>query len=89
MLMADSKMASKLADIVRVFQLPDWYIPSMSEITRLSTYVEMESSDCEARWARYLDCAAFCNEEDCFFCGEIQPISVSCCNSKLALPRRD
>lgn len=58
---------ANMADIIRVFKLPDWYIPSVNEILRLARYIDTERSDNESRWARYLDCSAFCDENDCFF----------------------
>ena len=71
-------MASDIAIVRKVFQLPSWYIPSNSEVTRLASYLKSENSEDEARWARFLDCSAFCNEEDCFFCGEIESVFSKC-----------
>ena len=55
--------------VKRVFYLPTWYTPSITETARLFAYVLKENSESEARIARFLDCSAYCNEEDCFFAG--------------------
>lgn len=80
---------ANMADIIRVFKLPDWYIPSVNEILRLARYIDTERSDNESRWARYLDCSAFCDENDCFFCSGVQPVFTACGENKTAVARRD
>ena len=60
-------MASDISVVKKVFHLPVWYLPSVSEIARLIIYVKNENSFDEARWARSLDYSAFCNEEHCCF----------------------
>ena len=56
--------------VKRVFNIPTWYKFSDSELKKLYSYVKEASSIEEAQWFRFLDCAAFCNEDKCFFCGE-------------------
>ena len=58
-------------EILKAFNIPDWYFPSKTEIARLQEYLNNTESIEEARWARFLDCSAICDEDDCFFCNEI------------------
>ena len=53
--------------VKRVFNIPTWYKFSDSELRKLYSYVKEASSIEEAQWFRFLDCAAFCNEDKCFF----------------------
>ena len=73
--------------VKRVFSLPKWYIPSITETVRLFDYVLNRDSESDARIARFLDCSAFCNEDDCFFCGHVKPVFPECCFSKVAICR--
>ena len=70
-----------------VFQIPSWYIPSRSEIVLLRLCIENESTEDEAKWARFLDCSAFCNEDERFFYSEIEPVYSACCKTKLSVIR--
>ena len=82
-------MASDSVTVKKVFKLPIWYIPSDTEIARLMSYIRSENSEDEARLARILDCSACCDEDDCYFCGEIEPVAAACCDQKYQVPRRE
>ena len=73
--------------VMRVFSLPIWYMPSTSEINRLFSYILNEDSESEARLARFLDCSAFCEGTDCFFCGLIRPVYSVCYRSRMLIAR--
>ena len=82
-------MAAKVREstVRKLFGIPDWYIFSELELRRLSNYVSSSRSLREVIMARYLDCEAFCEGENCFFCGEIAPVMPACCRNKVNMNR--
>ena len=64
-----------MADVVNksyyvrlIFKIPETYVMSRFEEEKLYNYLLKATSRQEAHWFRFLDCAAFCREELCFFC---------------------
>lgn len=82
-------MAARIGEstLRRIFGIPEWYIFSQQELQRLSGYVRDSQSLREVMLSRYLDCEAFCEGENCFFCGEIIPVFPVCCKTRLDVPR--
>ncbi len=61
--------------MVRTFyRIPDWYVIPAAEESRLYTYFVTSKNLCEAKFARLLDCSAFCTGKDCFFCSDLTPM---------------
>lgn len=72
-------MSDRLTNIIRrIFDIPSWYLPTESEINRLYDYVRTEGNINRAKVARVLDCSAFCQGKDCFFCSDIRPVFSYC-----------
>ena len=82
-------MAARVRELTvrRVFGIPEWYIFGEAELRRLSGYVLSSRSLREVLMARYLDCEAFCEGENCFFCGDIVPVFPSCCRARMSIKR--
>ena len=61
-------MLEKLNLILKGFQIPKWYGPSISkeEEQRLFNLIQEASYPHEARMYRILECSAFCVEEKCY-----------------------
>lgn len=73
MLIALSKMADISRTVRVVYDIPDWYILSKEEESKLIGYLTEATCFQEARFFRFLDCSAFCVESQCFFCGDHSP----------------
>lgn len=73
--------------IKKIFELPNWYLPSETEINKLFTYVRNEGNIRRAKSARSLDCSAFCPGTDCYFCMDIYPV-FKCCAPKYQTMRQ-
>ena len=83
-----SEMNDRLTSTVKkIFEIPVWYLPSETEINRLSKYVRDEGSVRRAKLARILDCSAFCPGTDCYFCMEIDSVFKMCCEAKTGVAR--
>ena len=81
-------MNDRLTSLIqRIFEIPSWYIPSESELNRLYRYVRDEGSVRRAKVARTLDCSAFCEGIDCYFCSEIKAVFEKCCEKKTKCER--
>ena len=86
-LVADMASDIERRIVMRVFSLPIWYMPSTSEINRLFSYILREDSESEARLARFLDCSAFFEGNDCFFRNLTRPVYSVCCGSRMLIAR--
>ena len=73
--------------VMRLFSVPIWYMKSISETNRLFSYILSEDAEREARLARFLDCSAFCEGNDCFFCNLTRPVYSVCCGSRMLIAR--
>ena len=57
-----------------MFEIPEWYDISDVELRKLLDLVKEASC---ARLFRLLDCSTFCDEENCYFCGDFSHRSGS------------
>ena len=69
------------------FGIPNWYIFSENEFRRLSGYLYSNTTLRDALLERYLDCEAFCEGDECFFCSDIAPVFPQCCEKVVELIR--
>ena len=63
-----SKMADMIKLVRKIFAIPEWYPMSDSELKKLVQNITEATCPQEARLYRILDCSAYCNGKDCFFC---------------------
>ena len=61
-------MADIGKSVRKIFNIPDWYIMSDTEVKRLFRYILESTCPQEARLFRFLDCSAFCTVDTCYFC---------------------
>lgn len=78
--MADEKFTDFHRQILKsIFGIPKWYVLSQNEESRLIKYFDEANDSVEqANVNRILDCSTICNEDDCFFCSEIQALCQPC-----------
>ena len=77
-------MTDKCEFVVRkIFLIPDWYIISAAELSRLFSYCIEASSADQANLFRELDCSAIYDERSCYFCSGVEKL---CCTN-MELPR--
>ena len=85
-----------MADVVNksyyvrlIFQIPETYVMSRFEEKKLYNYLLKATMWQETHWFRFLDCAAFCREEFCFFCsGDCIYRNVPKYRNELEIPKR-
>ena len=63
-------MADLIKAVKKVFEIPEWYEIKDVELRKLLDLTKEGSCEQEARLFRMLDCSAFCDEENCYFCGD-------------------
>ena len=70
-------MADSIKAVKKVFEIPEWYEIKDVELRKLLDLIKEASCEQEARLFRMLDCSAFCDEENCYFCGDFSRRSGS------------
>ena len=60
-------------EILKAFNIPDWYFPSKTEIARLQAYLKRRNQLRTLNGFDFWTVPRFCDENDCFFCnGTVQ-----------------
>ena len=70
-------MADLIKVVKKVFEIPEWYEIKDVELRKLLDLIKEASCEQEARLFRMLDCSAFCDEENCYFCRDFSRHSGS------------
>ena len=61
-------MGDLIKVVRKVFEIPEWY--DISDVELRKDLIKETSCAQETRLFRMLDCSAFCDEENCYFCGD-------------------
>ena len=66
--------------VKKFFDIPEWYVMTEAEETRLFSLIirEQPTTFAQAHLIRALDCSAFCSGIECYFCTNVTKLCSLC-----------